>query len=96
MQRGHRGVMVPKPEGLYCHCSSSRKTQVHPREDGCPSAADSSGKPGLRGIRGRGGLEVGMGEQKTPCADLRPTPGRAADSGSCLLQCRGLREPVSG
>lgn len=66
MQRGHRGVMVPKPEGLYCHCSSSRKTQVHPREDGCPSAADSSGKPGLRGIRGRGGDGGGDGGTENP------------------------------
>lgn len=64
MQRGHRGVVVPKPEGLYCHYSSSRKTQVRPREDGCPSAAGSSrelwaeGNPGQgRGWRGDGATE---------------------------------------
>lgn len=36
MQRGHRGVVVPKPEGLYCHYSSSRKTQVRPRRRRLP------------------------------------------------------------
>lgn len=37
-----------------------------------------------------------MGQQKTPCAGPCSTPGRPANSGSYLLQCRGLKEPVSG
>lgn len=34
MQRGPRGVTVPKP-GPCCHHSTSRKTQVCSREDSC-------------------------------------------------------------
>ena len=75
MQRGHRGVMVLKPEGLYCHHSSSRETQVHPREDGCPSAADSSREARAEGNPGQGrGWRWGWGNRKPPAQAFVPPP----------------------